>query len=164
MIENSCRICRKEVQGNYKLCINCLREVQNYIMKYSNIQEMEPCDIFNELYSDFCESFRSDLKELYECVKNELWTACNLLVFRILDYNLNYFLKYDMNFDINHNIGLCIGKMEKMNFDQSIVEFLNELRIKRNEMMHTSIQIGQNVTIDNIKKVYSIVFWIKNSK
>ena len=163
MIENSCRICRSEVQGNYKLCINCLREVQEYIMKYAKIQELEPCDIFTELYSDFCKSFKSDLKELYECIKNKLWTASNLLIFRILDYNLNYFLKYDMNFDINNNIRRCIRKMEEMDFDQSITEFLNELRIKRNEVMHTSIKIGQKDTIDNIKKVYSIVFWIKNS-
>jgi len=164
MIENDCRICRKEVQGNYKLCITCLRGLQKSIMEYFNIQEKEPCDIFAELYSDFRESFKSDLKELYECIKNELWNACNLLIFRILDYNLNYFLTYDMNFDVNHNIGLCIRKMEEMNFDQSITEFLDELRIKRNEIMHTAIQIGQKDTIDNIKKIYSIVVWIKNSK
>ena len=58
MIENNCRICRKEVQGNYKLCITCLRGLQKSIMEYFNIQEKEPCDIFAELYSDFRESFK----------------------------------------------------------------------------------------------------------
>ncbi len=164
MIENDCRICRKEVQGNYKLCITCLRGIQKSIMKYFNIQEKDPSDIFAELYLDFQESFKSDLKELFECIKNELWNASNLLIFRILDYNLNYFLTYDMNLDVNHNLRRRIRKMEEVGFDQSIIEFLDELRIKRNKMMHTSIQIGQKETIENIKKIYSIIVWIKNSK
>jgi hypothetical protein len=163
MIENKCRICKNEVQGNYKLCITCLRGVQISILEYFNLQESEPCDIFGELYSDFHDSFKRDLEEVYECIKNELWSACNLLIFRILDYNLNSFVKYDMDFNISYNMGLCIKKMEEMNFDQRITEFLDVLRKLRNKVMHTSIQIAPKETLNNIRKAYSIIVWIKNS-
>ena len=68
-----------------------------------------------------------------------------------------------MNFNISDNMGLCIRKMEKMNFDQRITEFLDELRILRNNVMHTSIQIAPEETLNNIRKAYSIIVWIKNS-
>lgn len=163
MIENNCRICRGEIQGDYKLCITCLRGLQKSIIENFNIQQKEPSEIFLELYGDFHENFNKDLKELWECINNKLWNACNLLIFRILDYNLNFFLRYEMNFNIDFNIGRCIKKMKKMNFDKSITDFLDELRRKRNQVMHTSIQLGQEDTISNIKKVYSIIVWIKNS-
>lgn len=160
---NKCRICRGEIQGRFKLCEICLKGIHDYIMKYSNFRRLHPNDLFKAIYKEFNEPLKNDLEELYVCIKNELYSASNLLVFRILEYNLKFFVRYDMDFDDPRNIGLCINKMKELNFDQQVIDLLDDLRQLRNEIMHTSKQFINDETINNIKKIFTIILWIHNS-
>ncbi len=160
---NKCRICRGETQGRFKLCEICLEGIHNYIMKYFNFHKLHPNDLFKEIYKGFSKPLKNDLGELYDCIKNELYNASNLLAFRILEYNLKFFMRYDMDFNEPRDIRLCINKMKEMNFNQQVIDLLDDLRQLRNETMHTSKQFESDETINNIKKIFTIILWIHNS-
>ena len=86
---NKCKICKTEVQGRFRLCKICLRGVQISIMNSPSLLGLPPRELFKEMYASFQKDLKNDLSELYICLDNELWSACNILIFRIFEYKLS---------------------------------------------------------------------------
>ncbi len=160
-----CRNCNRYVNEQSILCQDCLDEVFNAIntIKPSTTENLECEDLFTEY---LCESMTDfvikDIRELFDCISFELWTASVLMSARILESQLKAHIESDLNEKSPDTIGGCIYLLKNKGYDKGFIEMLEELRELRNDAMHAERRFSPSDTLDIVKKVLIIVASIHN--
>ena len=117
-----------------------------------------------KIWDTMNKSIQKDVKELFAVYVIHQWTATSLMAGRLLENVLKIHIEHDLKEEAVTNIGNAIKKLEKHNYDPSLIKKLNAYKEKRNNLMHGIKRAGAGEAKNLVVDVISITMSIHNIK
>ena len=89
-----------------------------------------------EIYKTMTNASRRDITELYECYRHQLWTACSLMAYRVLEEALRIHISEVHGEESFEGLGHSLEILIEQGYPKVFIERIDELRRDRNSFMH----------------------------
>lgn len=129
-----------------------------------NVSEIIPEKIWGNITKNIQKDIQKDIQEMFDSYYNELWTATLLMVYRILEQVLRVHVEYDLNENDIKNIGEAIKILKEKNYNENLINNLQNCREERNNLMHGKKRASPSDAKRMIGYIMSIVLQIYNIK
>ena len=124
------------------------------------ISEIIPELILNNM----TKNIQKDVQELFDAYCYELWTCTLLMAYRVLEEVLRVHVEYDLNENEVKNLGEAIKVLQEQNYNESLINNLQNCREERNNFMHGKKRASPADAKRMLGYIMSIVMQIYNIK